>query len=225
MPVNWVKARMPVRQGVFFTHGEEAGLNGLEQGLSGELPPDRIVIPQIDDAFELSLHGFRPVELNVRRRLQPERVGRLDWHNDLSRLLLDITQSVNAAAEEAGAPRPSVGSDAHWARMKLRIVSATVRGRPTLLFAQTAVPTSTPIPAVSAIAKAPQKVTRSVAIMTFAPPAFAPIAPRNARNSSEAADTTQTSEAAGATSTIAKASRLRAQMSLPMSRLPGSAAP
>ena len=100
--VNWVKARMPVRQGVLLTHGEEAGLNGLRQGLSGELPPDRIVIPQIDDAFELSSHGFRPVELNVRRRLQPERVGRLDWHNDLSRLLLDITQSVNAAADERG---------------------------------------------------------------------------------------------------------------------------
>ncbi len=41
---------------------------------------------------------------------------------------------------------------------------------------------------MSPIAKAPQKVTRHVARMTLAPPAFAPMAPKNARNSSEAAD-------------------------------------
>ena len=53
----------------------------------------------------------------------------------------------------------------------------------------TALPTRLPIPAVTAIASAPQKVTRVVARMTGAPPAFAPRAPSPARKTSEAPDT------------------------------------
>ena len=45
----------------------------------------------------------------------------------------------------------------------------------------TTVPNSLPMPAVRAMANAPQNVTRAVARRTFAPPALAPIAPRRAR--------------------------------------------
>jgi hypothetical protein len=67
---------------------------------------------------------------------------------------------------------------------------------------QTAVPTKAPMPAVSAIAKAPQNVTRAVALRTFAPPALAPIAPRRPRKPKDAAETIGTSIVAGATTTI-----------------------
>ncbi len=100
--VDWVRARGPVRHAVFLTHGEETGLDGLRAGLAGLLPDERRVIPRIDDAFELGASGFRQIDLNARRRLPPERVARLDWHNDLSRLLLDVTGTVNAAADERG---------------------------------------------------------------------------------------------------------------------------
>ena len=100
--VEWVRARGPVRQAVFLTHGEESGLNGLRAGLSSLLPDERRVIPLIDDAFDLTGPGLRQIDINVRRRLLPERVARLDWHNDLSRLLLDVTGTVNAAADERG---------------------------------------------------------------------------------------------------------------------------
>ena len=53
------------------------------------------------------------------------------------------------------------------------------------------------MPAVSAIAKAPQNVTRTVALSTLAPPIWAPIAPRNARKINEAAETAGISQAAG----------------------------
>src|SRR6188768_4054570 len=69
---------------------------------------------------------------------------------------------------------------------------------------QTTVPKSLPIPAVSAIANAPQNVTRAVARRMFAPPAFAPIAPRRARKPKDAADTMGTRAFAGDTTTIAK---------------------
>lgn len=43
-----------------------------------------------------------PVDVNHARRLKRESVGRLDWHNDLSRLLLDVSEAVNSAADERG---------------------------------------------------------------------------------------------------------------------------
>ena len=66
---------------------------------------------------------------------------------------------------------------------------------------QRAAPTRAPMPAVNAIASAPQKVTRNVALRTYAPPARAPIAPSRPRNTSDAIDTTGTSIDVGETRT------------------------
>src|SRR5674476_54530 len=67
---------------------------------------------------------------------------------------------------------------------------------------QITVPKSFPMPAVSAIARAPQNVTRSVARRILAPPARAPIAPSTARKAKDAADTMGTSALAGDTTTM-----------------------
>lgn len=96
----WVAARRPIAHSIFLTHGEDAGLFGLQERLAGIMPADRIVVPRIDDAYELTARGARLVDGAEKRRLAPEKVARLDWHNDLSRLLLDISQSVEAAADE-----------------------------------------------------------------------------------------------------------------------------
>src|SRR5665647_1028261 len=69
---------------------------------------------------------------------------------------------------------------------------------------QITVPNIFPMPAVSAIAKAPQNVTRTVARRTLAPPARAPIAPRTARKPKDAADTSGTSAPAGDTTTMSR---------------------
>jgi cytochrome b561 len=60
------------------------------------------------------------------------------------------------------------------------------------------------IPAVRAIAQAPQNVTRAVARRTFAPPALAPTAPRSARKPKDVADTIGTIAPMGDTTTISK---------------------
>jgi hypothetical protein len=65
-----------------------------------------------------------------------------------------------------------------------------------------AVPTRWPMPAVSAIASAPQNVTRCVGLKTPAPPALAPMAPSSARNASDAKETVVTSIDAGDTMTM-----------------------
>jgi len=35
-----------------------------------------------------------------RRRLAPEAVAALDWHNDMSKLILDINDRIDAAADD-----------------------------------------------------------------------------------------------------------------------------
>jgi metallo-beta-lactamase family protein len=98
--VYWVEARSPIRSTVFLTHGEATSLAGLRGRLSSTIAPDRIVTPLIDDAYELGPSGARQVEINKPRRLKPEKVARLDWHNDLSKLLIEVTDQVNTAADE-----------------------------------------------------------------------------------------------------------------------------
>ena len=87
---------------MFLTHGEETGLGGLKGRLSGLIPGDSIVVPKLDDAFRLTSTGYLQIDLNEPRRLKPEKIGRLDWHNDLSKLLLDVTAAVDAAADDRG---------------------------------------------------------------------------------------------------------------------------
>lgn len=73
-----------------------------------------------------------------------------------------------------------------------------------MCFNQTTVPNNLPITAVVARASAPQNVTRIVACSMFAPPAFAPTAPKSARKPKDAAETTGTKALAGAITTMSK---------------------
>lgn len=50
--------------------------------------------------FSLIDMGVRPVVPGKAKRIDPERAGNLDWHNDLSRLLLEISDAVDMAADE-----------------------------------------------------------------------------------------------------------------------------
>ena len=68
---------------------------------------------------------------------------------------------------------------------------------------QTIAPNNRPMPAVMAMAMAPQNLTRTTAVTMLAPPARAPTPPRRARNISEVTDTKTTSAFGGATSTTA----------------------
>ncbi len=97
--VEWVTARQPITRAVFLTHGEEEGLAALRERLtSGPLEPSRVIIPRLDDKFDL-VSGVmdRPAEP---QRLPPEAVSAPDWHNDLAQLSLDMRSTLNEAADE-----------------------------------------------------------------------------------------------------------------------------
>lgn len=100
--VSWVEARLPVRQAIFLTHGEESALEGLQNRLAAVMPESRLILPLIDDTYLIGTKGTRQVDLNRPRRLKPENIARLDWHNDLSKFLVEVSEVVHAAADERG---------------------------------------------------------------------------------------------------------------------------
>ena len=98
---RWVEDRGPVARGIILVHGEKEGIDGLHQRLSDAgLDGDRIFAPELDAVFDLLAESPSARERPAPRRLQPEVVGRQDWHNDLSRLWLDIEEELDKAADD-----------------------------------------------------------------------------------------------------------------------------
>jgi metallo-beta-lactamase family protein len=97
---NWVAERRPIRRGVFVVHGEPVNADALRQRLTSFLPPDKIVIPTIDDGYELTSSGAIHLEPTGARRIAPERIASRDWHNELSELILDIRDELDKSADE-----------------------------------------------------------------------------------------------------------------------------
>ncbi len=97
---DWIKARLPLSHDLFLVHGEPEGIEGLAGRLTGIVEPPRILRPVLDETFELTGEGARRQGGEMRARLQPEQVARLDWHNDVSRLILDINDALAAETDE-----------------------------------------------------------------------------------------------------------------------------
>ena len=98
--VEWIKERSPVKRAILLTHGEEEGMEALDKELTGEgLDGERVFKPTLDDIFDLMTELPGPRLRPGPRRLSPEDVGRFDWHNDLSKLWLDVSEELDQAAD------------------------------------------------------------------------------------------------------------------------------
>ncbi len=98
---RWIAARRPISRGVFLVHGEEGAISGLSGRIAERIVPSaKIFHPILDDAFELTTTTPTLLETLRRRRLAPEAVVNLDWHNDMSRLILDINDRMDATADD-----------------------------------------------------------------------------------------------------------------------------
>ncbi len=98
--VEWIKARLPIRHGLFLVHGEAAAIDGLAGRLGGALDEVRVFRPILDESFEMTGEGAGRLSVPTPPRLAPERVARLDWHNDVSKLILDINDALAASTDE-----------------------------------------------------------------------------------------------------------------------------
>ena len=98
---RWIAERRPVQRGVLLVHGEEPAIAGLAERISERIiPAARVFQPLLDDVYELSAATPTLLDGDHRRRLQPEAVIRLDWHNDMSKLVLDINDRIEAAPDD-----------------------------------------------------------------------------------------------------------------------------
>jgi metallo-beta-lactamase family protein len=98
---RWIASRRPIQRGVFLVHGEEPALAGLsERIVERTVPAAKVFVPIMDDIYELTTPAPTPIDVSHRRRLAPEAVVALDWHNDMSKLILDINERIEAAADD-----------------------------------------------------------------------------------------------------------------------------
>lgn len=96
----WMKARLPIKRTTYLTHGEEDGLAALRADLIGAgAPEDRVVIPRLDDEFDLLGDGAEIALQRAPRRLTPEAVSHPDWHNDLAQFSLDLREILENSAD------------------------------------------------------------------------------------------------------------------------------
>jgi len=98
---RWIAARWPIHRGVFLIHGEDPAIAGLSGRIAERIIPEaKIFRPVLDDAYDLSTLAPTPLDVSHRRRLAPEAVVSLDWHNDMSKLILDINDEIERAADD-----------------------------------------------------------------------------------------------------------------------------
>lgn len=96
----WLAAHRTVSGAIFLTHGEAHAIDELRNRLLVADATTRVLAPALDSAFELGRRG--PREFGGPPRITPDSAGRLDWHNELSSLILDIDDAVARAADERG---------------------------------------------------------------------------------------------------------------------------
>ena len=97
---EWVKARLPLSHDLFLVHGEQDAIAGLAARLDGIVDAARVLRPVLDESFDLTDTGASRIVDVAHPRLPAEKVAKLDWHNDVSRLLLDINDALAANPDE-----------------------------------------------------------------------------------------------------------------------------
>ncbi len=99
----WIAARAPVRHALFLTHGEAPAMEALADTLAPGLAPVPVIRPALDAGFLLTPAGAQALEPDAKSpppRLKPGAVANLDWHNDVSKLFLDLNEALTGIADD-----------------------------------------------------------------------------------------------------------------------------
>lgn len=97
----WAEARLPVRRGIFLTHGEPEALAGLAKGLAefDQIAAEHIVVPSLDQRYQIDrADGPLLMDAGAPARLVnsgAEAAGKgWDWHNEFSAFSLDLQRQL-----------------------------------------------------------------------------------------------------------------------------------
>ena len=99
--VDWISERQPIKQSIFLTHGSGEALSALQKALIEKgFNPDKIIIPALDDEFNLRISGKTTKQRGTEHRLDANVLNKPDWHNELAQLTLDIRKNLEDAASD-----------------------------------------------------------------------------------------------------------------------------
>jgi metallo-beta-lactamase family protein len=96
----WITERLPAHGAIFLIHGEDEERADLraalqKQGLAG----DQVILPMLDDQFELRPSGLGARIPPAERRIDPEQMV-LDWHNSYAHFIIALSQRLEASTPE-----------------------------------------------------------------------------------------------------------------------------
>ena len=92
--LRWIKQRGTIKGSIFLVHGEEEAFEAMAATLAKAMPNVPVVIPDLDDVFDLADGHSLQTKSDTPARLMPEQLGRIDWNNDLSKLVLDLNEAI-----------------------------------------------------------------------------------------------------------------------------------
>lgn len=94
--VKWASGRLPVKRGIFLTHGDAPALVTLRDHLiAADGDPKGIFIPRLDETFVLSLKGKIHHKV-TRARIEQSELFSRDWHNDYASFLVALSEKLRA---------------------------------------------------------------------------------------------------------------------------------
>ena len=100
--VAWVTKRLPAHGAIFLTHGEDEERTALRAALMHDdgLAGDQVLMPLLDDAFELRAEGIAGVARPCERRVALSQVT-ADWHNAYASFIIDLSHQLQSAPNDA----------------------------------------------------------------------------------------------------------------------------
>lgn len=98
----WIKSRLPAHGALFLTHGEDEEREALRASVISRhgLGGDQVILPLLDDLFELRAEGVAGVARPPERRIDMAQVAS-DWHNAYAQLVIALSNRLQEAPDDA----------------------------------------------------------------------------------------------------------------------------
>jgi len=98
----WIKSRLPAHGALFLTHGENEERAELREAIvaTGELSGDQVIMPMLDDQYDLRAEGIAGVVRPDERRIDLNQVAS-DWHNAYAQLMIELGNRLQTAKDDA----------------------------------------------------------------------------------------------------------------------------
>ncbi|WP_224704601.1 MBL fold metallo-hydrolase RNA specificity domain-containing protein [Devosia aquimaris] len=97
--MDWIKARLPAHGAIFLTHGEDEERQALRAAILGiGIAGDQVILPQLDDYFELTAAGIAAAKATTAPRIDPAQVHS-DWHNAFSDFTIRLSQRLQSGSD------------------------------------------------------------------------------------------------------------------------------